>query len=220
MSLEGQRFTRWAIMGFSHSKGCVRFWLCQCDCGTQRAVNQRNLVDGLSRSCGCLQKEKAKISCLSRTKHGMKNTIEYNSWKGMLDRCLNPQNKAWNNYGNRGITVCDFLQQTPCNLTATIGARPPETSLDRIDNDQGYHCGTCDHCISNGWSLNIQWGTRTQQSRNRRGAFVVTMQGVTKHIAQWADEFGINKATLRSRIQELNWPEHKWLSGPRGKSWI
>jgi hypothetical protein len=85
------------------------------------------------------------------------HTAEYNSWMGMKARCLNPRDPSWENYGGRGITVCErwlsgfdlfFLDMRPKPST--------DHSIDRIDNDGNYEPGNC------------RWATRSQQNKNTR----------------------------------------------------
>jgi len=73
----------------------------------------------------------------------------------MLDRCSNPKNSRWKDYGGRGIAVCARWQHFE-NFVKDMGKRPDGLTLDRIDNDLGY------------FKANCRWTTLTEQSRNRR----------------------------------------------------
>lgn len=93
-----------------------RFWRCRCDCGKTTEVNQGNLTQHRVRSCGC-------ALTLAITRHGKYRTPTYKIWAAMLDRCRNPNNPSYINYGGRGITVCqdwiDFIK-----FSIDMGERP------------------------------------------------------------------------------------------------
>jgi hypothetical protein len=107
IDISGGRFGRWTVLAMHperyrwESRWAARptdavLWLCRCDCGTERAVHGNSLRRGRSKSCGCLQKERAK-----RT-HGMSKTRIYGLWKGMMARCYNPNHPAYSKYHHRG----------------------------------------------------------------------------------------------------------------------
>lgn len=90
-------------------------------------------------------------------KHGMRNSPEYNSWAHMIQRCTNPKNSAWKNYGGRGITVCEQWVNDFQAFLKCVGEKPsPDLSIERIENDKGYEPG------------NVKWATKSEQSLNRR----------------------------------------------------
>src|SRR5215216_3122878 len=96
MKLTGQRFGRLTVVALHPKRTCrgqVR-WLCQCDCGKRKVVNEIGLRVGGTISCGCWNPVLA-------------GTREYSVWNGMLNRCRSPNNPSYPSYGGRGITVCD-----------------------------------------------------------------------------------------------------------------
>jgi len=95
-------------------------------------------------------------------KHFQCRTQLYYVWGTMLDRCRNPKNQSFKDYGARGVTVCERWLKFE-NFAADVGERPPGRngkrsaySLDRIENDKGYEPG------------NVRWATRKEQAANRR----------------------------------------------------
>ncbi len=128
---------------------------------------------------------------------------EYNTWEGIKQRCHNPNEKRYAEYGGRGITVCVRWRESFEAFLADVGSRPsPEHSLDRLDNDRGYEPG------------NVRWATRSQQQRNRRTTnHRLTFRGETRCVTEWAEILGISERTLRARAVR-GWSAERALTTP------
>lgn len=204
----GQRFGRWTVLRKAPMRSHWRsYWFCVCDCGTEREIRQESLQNGKSASCGCLHRE---ISTKKLTTHGMVGSPEYSSWESMRARIKNPNNVAYHYYGGRGLTICAYWLESFQNFYADMGPRPAGLSIERLNNDGGYWCGHCQECAANGQTANCVWATREQQLNNRRTTKLITFQGRTQTVTQWAREIGIHKNTLAYRV--TNWSVEEALT--------
>lgn len=112
----------------------------------------------------------------------------YQVWRGMRDRCRNPNNRQWNDYGGRGITICTRWDDFHA-FVKDMGLRPKGYSLDRIDNDQGYSPENC------------RWASRKTQQRNQRRAVYVIIEGVRYRAIELAEKIGVKTDTIVDRAK-------------------
>lgn len=127
----------------------------------------------------------------------------YGSWVAMRMRCHWPKHKNYNQYGGRGIKVCERWRSSLHAFLADMGPRPsPVHSIERIDNDGDYEPGNC------------RWATQGEQANNRQVSRHVEFNGARKTVAQWAQEYGLGKSTLGRRLN-LGWPIELALTKPR-----
>ncbi len=120
------------------------------------------------------------------------NKPEYRVWADMKNRCQNPRNKDYRHYGQRGITVSANWQHFPA-FFRDMGLRPsPLHTLDRINNNDGYHLDNC------------RWVLRRDQSRNHRRNVLITHQGRTQCLTDWCLEFGRPQPLVANRLR-LGW---------------
>lgn len=206
VGLEGRRFNRTIIQSFSHAeketKGYRYYWRCLCDCGTEHIADARSMVRGMTQSCGCLGRERLGL----RTKHGHSPTLgrtpECNSWKKMKARCYDPRNEWFHRYGGRGIQVCKSLRDSFIAFLELLGSRPIGKTVDRIDNEGHYSCGTCDECMSNNWPLNVRWATVDEQNSNKCNTIFLTVKGRRQALFLWAKEIGVSRQVLYDRYKK------------------
>ncbi len=163
----------------SYSGGKLH-WLCQCDCGKRVAVSSANLASGNTQSCGCLAKE-------AKTKHGMSKTRIHGAWRQMFNRCNNPNDADYKNYGGRGIKIDDRWKNFSI-FYEDMGDRPYAATLDRIDNDGPYSKENC------------KWSTWREQHANRRNSRLLSAFGKTQNLTAWAEEYGLPLSTLKNRL--------------------
>lgn len=183
--LIGKTFWRLTVVARAENKAGAAQWSCVCECGKIAIVKGVELRRGHTKSCGCLSREK-----LLHASHGHANgggTRIYRQWADMLKRCTNPANGSFQNYGGRGIKVCERWLKFE-NFLTDMGEGGGLT-LDRIDNNGNYEPGNC------------RWATIVEQARNTRRNKLTTANGKTQCIAAWAEELSIPYPTLQSRIR-------------------
>lgn len=167
-------------------------WECECSCQDHNVVIVRGVAlrNGHTKSCGCYHKEAA---AKANTKHGdttsRGNKRLLSIWKHMISRCENSDVKEYKNYGGRGISVCqewhDYLSFKSWSLD---NGYEHSLTLDRVDVDG-------DYCPSN-----CRWVTQKVQANNMRTNRMLTYNGATHTMAEWADIVGIPYQRLNSRI--------------------
>lgn len=203
--ITGVRFTRLMAVRIVDMKITgVRIWLCQCDCGNTINVPINSLTSGNTRSCGCLFKEKSRESIKKAinithglTKRGMKITKEYRAWGSMNNRCSNPRHKQFDNYGGRGIKVCERWKSFEVFL-ADMGTSNPGTTLERIDNNLGYCKDNC------------KWATITEQNRNKRGVklnmeMAIAIKNDNRSQYVIAKEYGVSRSAIEGIKTGRRW---------------
>lgn len=157
------KFGRWTTLSVHETgKKWPRVLLCRCDCGAVKPVYEQNLKRGLSISCGCWNKDHPPRKTHGHT-HGRKLTPEYQVWRGMLQRCEDPKNISYPNYGARGIIVCERWHKFE-NFFADMGKRPEGLTLDRKETNGNYER---DNCKWSDWSTQCK-GRRPKTAEHRR----------------------------------------------------
>ena len=192
----------------SNGKLGIAMWNCRCTCAKQtlRQVRDSNLKNGSSRSCGCLGiAARAAANSITKRKHGAaikgQLTPEYQAWRKMKARCTNPNNKDYPRYGGRGIKVFEGWLNDFQAFYDHIGDKPSkEHSIDRIDNDKHYEPG------------NVRWATPVEQANNTEKTLMISHQGVTKSLTDWARVTGIRKTTIWNRLNKLGWSAERSLT--------
>jgi hypothetical protein len=156
----------------------TRRWEAQCVCGNIKEYAQGNLVNGHTKSCGCLQID----ACTKWETKGTKYKLDLrNRWLNMKGRCENPSNKKYPLYGGRGIKVCKRWQDFTNFYHDMVDSYAPGLSIDRKDGNKGY---TPENC---------RWADAVTQNRNRKTSVLVH----GKCITVICRERGVNYDTLR-----------------------
>jgi hypothetical protein len=198
VNLINQNFGRLTVIReIGTNKNRRVIWECLCECGAITKVVGRDLRNGHTKSCGCYR---AELSTKKFRKHGKHNSAEYNSWRLLKNRCLNPNDQRFAEYGGRGIKVCDPWIDSFENFYADMGPKPsPQHSIDRIDVNGHYSPENC------------RWASCEEQANNTSRNVFVTHLGQTQTLAQWARELNINYNTLNNRYKR-GWDSVRILS--------
>lgn len=163
--------------------------LYRCVCGREMKLRAGTKL----RDCGC-----GAYQAPAREMHGGSHMGLYDVWRDMIARCDDPTR-----YGAKGITVCDRWRESFGAFLEDMGPRPFDgASLDRLDNAKGYAPGNC------------RWATSTEQNRNKTNNRIVEAFGERRCLAEWSERFGVKASTIRTRLDELNWPPESAVSTP------
>jgi hypothetical protein len=201
IDLTRQTFNRLTVLERAeNTKWGTTRWRCKCSCGNITTVHANHLKSGATQSCGCIGTE---LLIERRLIHGMYSTPEYKTWAGIIQRCTNPNEKAFKNYGSRGITVCKEWRKDFMAFFKDMGKRPsPKLTIERVDNNKGY---SLENCV---------WANSKKQANNRRTNHIITIHGWTMNLCQWAEFAGISQKNLSKRINAFGWPPAKAIFTP------
>lgn len=196
IDLRGQRFGRLTVIRESKERlnGGVT-WLCRCDCGNEVVVRSNGLRRGRTLSCGCYNHDVI-------TKHGMGRTRLHGIWCKMRHRCQNPNSKNADRYYDRGIRVCDEWANDFNAFAewALANGYSDELSIDRIDNNGNYEPNNC------------RWATLKEQGRNKRNNVMLTYNGETHCMAEWAEITDQPRTRLQRRYGR-GWSDEEIIFG-------
>lgn len=179
----GQKIYRFTIIK-KLSEGKL---ICKCDCGNVRTVKAYDLRVNRVKSCGCYKKEGLNY------KHGAKKNgkvimSEYYSWQGMRARCLNPNHSRYEDYGGRGIAICEEWDDFEVFL-ADMGEKPTKNhSIERLDVDGNY---TPENCV---WADDVTQARNKRKSSNNKSGFVGV--GWNKASRKWRSRINVEGKTI------------------------
>jgi hypothetical protein len=195
--LTGYKTERLTVVGYAgheirtsettEIKYSVHQWKCSCKCGNTTIKSATALLYAKVKSCGC---QKSEVTAARNRTHGMMGTPEYQSWRGMLERCSNPKNIHWHIYGGKGIKVCDRWIGNLLAFFEDMGHRPEGMSLDRIDSNGNYCPENC------------RWADADTQAFNTCTTRQITFEGETLSLNRMAEKYGHGEATVRYRLDQ------------------
>ena len=192
---KGMRFGKLTVLEFSHRKkrsnGYYRnYWLCKCDCGNEKIIEESHIKSGHTKSCGCLNIEKFK-----NFNHGKSNTRLYKIYNDIKKRCLNKNCKNYKDYGGRGITMCDEWLNDFMNFYnwSMENGYKENLTIDRIDVNGNYEPSNC------------RWVTMKIQQNNKTNNHLITYNNKIQNIMLWCMELNLDYYTILQRIKKLKW---------------
>ena len=181
----GDKYGRLTIIEGPFSMNGRRF-KCQCECGHQPLVNVTQLRQRAERGGGC-------VKCYHSLRghgYGSSSNPTYSKYQAMKQRCVNPKNKSYPNYGGRGIQVCDRWMNSFESFLADMGECPADdATIERKDSDGDYEP---ENCI---------WLSKAKQARNMRSNMKVEIDGMTFNtLIEACEHYGMNPGTVRQRL--------------------
>ena len=177
-----------------------KLYKCKCVCGNETITQGYGLRTNHVKSCGCLKKSVAKQNF---TTHGLRNHPLYITWVNMRKRCNDSNATGYENYGGRGIKICDEWNndfEIFYNWAIKNGYKKGLT-IDRINNNGNYEPNNCrfvDYYI---------------QGSNKRNNHFITINGETKTLFQWSRLYNIDPSLILCRIKR-GWTEQDAITKP------
>lgn len=201
-NLVGKKYGRLLVIKRMKSVNGKAKWLCKCDCGNECVVYATSLKSGNTQSCGCYKRENAK-KLYSTVRQNDKRL--YAVWNGIKQRCTNPNNTAYHNYGGRGIKICNEWANNYKSFYdwAISAGYKKGKEIDRIDNNGNYEPDNC------------RFVDEETQANNKRNVRLYTINGITKSLSQWCKDYDLDYYMVRQRIYKLGWTIEDALNKPK-----
>lgn len=184
----GQKLGNCIFLEDIEIKNHHRYCKFQCECGDEFVSSMQKVKSLHTRSCGCIH---SKQLSERNTKHGLRHLVEYTLWLNMKQRCNNPNFKYYDNWGGRGITICDRWVNSFENFYEDMGNQPAKRmGIDRINNDLGY------------FKENCRWATQKTQNNNKRNNLILEYMGKSQSASMWCDELKLNYTIVTKRLRK------------------
>lgn len=173
-------------------KVCIkRNGLFECKCGNTFETEIMSVKMQNTRSCGCIIKNILKTQKFAKT-HGLHSNPLYHIQKSIIYRCNDVKNKAYKNYGARGIKLCERWNDLHNFIDDMYPTYKEGLEIDRIDNNGNYEPGNC------------RWVTHAENNNNRTNNRKIEYKGEIKTLRQWSDYLNIKYSTLAGRLNYLS----------------
>lgn len=199
--LTGKKYGRLTVLERSGSTAQNKAsWRCRCDCGNEVIVVGSHLLNGNTQSCGCYKSDRTSER---KRSHGKSRTRLYHIWKNMRQRCGNPHKPDYLYYGGRGIIVDERWEDySSFEKWAVENGYRDDLTIDRI-NVNGNYCPE-----------NCRWVSMTEQARNMSKNRIITYNGESHCLAEWAEILGISAKVLGQRVNRYGWSVERAFTTP------
>lgn len=201
-----------AISRFPHNNH--RAFVCECDCGNTKLIEPVFWEQEIVKSCGCKINE---LRSENSTTHGHSGDRLYKVWHSMKQRCCNPNNPNYENYGGRGIRVCqewldDFMNFYNWAMASgyDYNAEFGECTLDRINVDGNYEPNNC------------RWADIEMQANNKRPSKyrkprrkLYEHKGKKYNLCELCKIYGTSSPAVRYRMNKLGMTLEQALKTPK-----
>jgi len=204
--ITGQIFGRLTAIKFAKIDDKKKtVWFFKCSCNPKKIVEKslNNVIQGVTKSCGCLGIEQYRINGHLRLRHGMSRSRPYNILMAIKKRCTNKKHPYYKNYGGRGISFDPRWKKFENFWEDMKETYKDNLEIDRIDNNMGYSKNNC------------RWTTEKENCNNRRSHRFITYRGETHNITQWAEKIGMPIKLIYDRIVRFHWPVEKAFNKPK-----
>ena len=190
--ISNKRFGRLTVIkNIGKNKWGNAIWMCKCDCGNNHIVASNKLIQGKTKSCGCLRHD---ICTKQFEKHGITTNGKPRTfiiWNGMKARCMNPKSVSYKNYGKRGIGICqDWMSFENFHKWAIRNGYEADLTIDRIDNNKDYSPDNC------------RWLPRKENLLKQRRYTQITINGETKTLCTWSKIISVSRYILFKYYRE------------------
>lgn len=192
----GKRFGKLTVILRLKNLGTQTVYFCKCDCGNTRVVRAWCLRAGQVSDCGCVSKKiKAQHTKELKTTHGHSRTKLYSVWSSMKGRCFCKTDKHYNNYGGRGITVCDEWKNSfeTFEKWASSSGYKEGLTIERINVNGNYEPSNC------------TWITRHEQCFNKTNSRKIYLQNIGKTAGEWSEIFHLKECNIYAYAKTHNW---------------
>src|SRR5699024_404981 len=167
-----------------------RYARCVCSCGNTKDVVYYRAAKGHTKSCGCISREK---TAKRNKKHGLKYHVAYNTYRSMMARCYNEKHKSYNNYGGRGIRVCEEWHDIENFVKwCEDNGFDEKLQIDRIDNDGNYQPDNC------------RFVEASDNLKNRRNTHKFNNEVLVDYLRRISNKYNVSYPTLQYRYYKLS----------------